>query len=77
MIKTVIRAVKNIFTTKNNIMSHDANGEPCAVCRKPMHKKQGITKVASGEKMHAKCWGKFFEQKIITIKKRTAGEFDA
>lgn len=38
MIKTVIRAVKNIFTTKNNIMSHDANGEPCAVCRKPMYK---------------------------------------
>ncbi|HED3851521.1 TPA: hypothetical protein R4217_000341 [Enterobacter soli] len=77
MIRAVIRIVKNIFATKNNIMSHDANGEPCYVCHKAMHKKQGITLVASGEKMHTKCWGNFIEQKAMAIKKIASGEFDA
>jgi len=67
----IIKAVKSLFFNKEDkkIFGHKANGEPCAVCKKEMHTKQNITMVGSGEKMHQKCWGKFFEDKITAMKK--------
>lgn len=53
---------------EKNIFAHDANGEPCAVCGKPMRTEQGIVRVGSGEKMHSDCWPKFFEMRVEHLK---------
>lgn len=67
----ILKAAKNLFFNKedNNIFAHKSDGDPCAVCKKEMHTKQGITMVGSGEMMHKKCWGKFFSRKIDSMTK--------
>ena len=69
MIKQVIRAAKKLFSSPEakNIFSREADGEPCAVCGKPMRTKQGIVGVGSGEKMHSDCWPKFFKMRAEQI----------
>lgn len=52
---------------QESIFSHEAHGEPCAVCGKPMKTKQGIVGVVTGEKMHSGCWGDFFKKKVMDI----------
>ncbi|UAN64250.1 hypothetical protein [Serratia sp. JSRIV006] len=52
---------------QESIFSHKANGEPCAVCGKPMKTKQGIVGVVTGEKMHSGCWGDFFKKKVMDM----------
>lgn len=66
--------IKDIFTKlffnkdAKNIFAHEADGEPCVVCGKPMQTNQGVTKVRSGEKMHSGCWSVFFEKRIEALK---------
>lgn len=69
MIRQVIRAAKKLFSTPEakSIFSHEAGGEPCAVCGKPMRTEQGIARVGSGEKMHNDCWPKFFKMRAEQI----------
>lgn len=61
---SVISKVKSLFFKQESkkIFGHKADGEPCCVCEKPMHTKQGITMVGSGEKMHSECWSRFFDE---------------
>lgn len=68
----LIEKVKGLFfrDEAKNIFGHKANGEPCCVCNGPMHTEQGITMVGSGEKMHSKCWSKFFEMRFNQIAER-------
>lgn len=76
ILKRLVGLVNRVFN-KDNIFCHEADGEPCSVCGKPMKTKQHITLVRSGEKMHSKCWGKFFESRVAAITKRERGELDA
>nr|DAQ93095.1 MAG TPA: C2H2 type zinc-finger protein [Caudoviricetes sp.] len=48
----MIRRFMNLFTSKDakKIFSHEANGELCAYCGKPMHTKQGVIQVRRAEK---------------------------
>jgi len=67
----VADVMRNIFNSDNKkILSHEAHGEPCHVCKKQMETRQGITRVGSGELMHKKCWSKFFEKRIEELKKK-------
>lgn len=67
--KAIINKVKSIFFSgeSKGMFEHDANGELCAVCKKPMSTKQKITKVGSGEKMHTDCWGEFFKSVVSKL----------
>lgn len=69
MFRQVIRAAKKLFSTPEakSIFSHEAGGEPCAVCGKPMRTEQGIARVGSGEKMHTDCWPSFFKMRAEQI----------
>lgn len=59
----------NLFTSKDakKIFSHEADGELCAYCGKPMHTKQGVIQVRRGGKMHSKCWPDYFERRVQEI----------
>ncbi|AKU42631.1 hypothetical protein [Vibrio phage H188] len=66
--KFIDKAKKLFFGDKSkNIFGHKADGEACSVCGNPMHTKQGITMVGSGEKMHQSCWPDFFRSKLNSI----------
>lgn len=65
----MIRRFMNLFTQKDakKIFSHEANGEMCAYCGKPMQTNQGVIQVRSGGKMHSKCWPEYFDRRAQEI----------
>ena len=80
MLNRIKQIAKGLFaerTGEKNIFGHSANGEPCAVCQKPMRTEQGITLVRSGEKMHSKCWPTFMEMTVERLKKKYSARREA
>lgn len=65
----MIRRFMNLFTSKDakSIFSHEADGELCAHCGKPMYTRQGIVRTRHGGKMHSKCWSDYFDRRVQEI----------